>query len=84
MYFVYILECQNGSYYTGITTDVARRFSEHRSNKNNKGAKYTRNNKPVGIVYTEVCKDRSAASKREWEIKQLTHVEKEQLIVVAK
>jgi putative endonuclease len=79
MYFVYILECNNGSYYTGITTDVTRRFKEHLEDKI-KGAKYTRVNKPIRVVYEESCKDRSVASKRECAIKKLSRKEKEYLI----
>lgn len=66
MYYVYILECKDGSLYTGITTDVARRLSEH---KTGIGARYTRAQVAKKIVYTEKHPDRSAASKREAEIK---------------
>jgi putative endonuclease len=66
MYAVYILECKDGSLYTGITTDVLRRFAEH---KNGKGGQYTRARGVVKILYTEEHKNRSSASKREAEIK---------------
>jgi len=66
MYYFYILECEDGSLYSGITTDVERRLKEH---KEGKGAHYTRSHKPKKIVYTEKYKDRSAASKRESEVK---------------
>ncbi len=66
MYFVYILLCKDGSLYTGITTDVARRFKEH---KEGTGAHYTRAKKAKKILYTEKHKNRSSASKREAEIK---------------
>jgi putative endonuclease len=65
-YTVYMLECANGSFYTGITTDMERRFIEHFSGK---GARYTRSNPPIRIMLTETFKTRSAASKREAEIK---------------
>jgi len=66
MYFVYILECEDGSYYTGITTDVERRFAEHAKGM---GGRYTRSHKPVRVVYRERRRNRSSALKREAEIK---------------
>jgi putative endonuclease len=75
-YFVYILRCVDNSLYTGITTDVARRFSEHVAGT---GAAYTRAHRPVAVVYTEGVEGRSAAQKREAAIKKLTKVEKEAL-----
>ena len=77
MYFVYILQCESGNYYTGITTDLHRRFKEH---LNKKGAAYTRADKPVKIVYYEVCDNRSEAQKREAEIKSWRRKKKEVLI----
>ena len=74
---LYILRCADGTLYTGITTDVARRFREHSSGK---GAKYTRGRGPLELVYQEDCGDKSAASRREWEIKQLTREEKLKMI----
>ena len=74
---LYILRCGDGTLYTGITTDVARRFDEH---SNGKGAKYTRGRGPLELVYQEECGDKSAASRREWEIKALSREEKLQLI----
>ena len=69
--------CQNKSIYTGITTDLERRFLEHKSGK---GAKYTRANTPVKILHTEKFRTRSRASKRESEIKKLTRIQKLELI----
>lgn len=77
-YFVYILECCDGSLYTGITTDVIKRLDEH--NTSNKGAKYTKAKRPVKLVYEEDSSDRSSASKREYAIKKLTRAKKLQLI----
>lgn len=74
---LYILRCADGTLYTGITTDVARRFREHSSGK---GAKYTRGRGPLELVYQEDCGDKSAASRREWEIKQLPREEKLKMI----
>ena len=74
---VYILRCGDGSLYTGISTDVARRLEEHRSGK---GAKYTRSRGPLELVYEEACADKSAALRRELEIKALPRAEKLKLI----
>ena len=74
---LYILRCADGTLYTGITTDVDKRFRAHSSGK---GAKYTRGRGPLALVYREDCGDHSAALKREWEIKALTREEKERLI----
>ena len=67
-WFLYLLECANGTYYAGITTDVAARFQAHQQGK---GARYTRANPPVSILAQAVYADRSAASKAEWALKQL-------------
>ena len=74
---LYILRCGDGSLYTGITTDVPQRLEQHRTGK---GAKYTRSRKPVELVYQEDCADRSAALKRELEVKALTKDQKLKLI----
>ena len=67
-YYLYIVECADETLYTGITTELERRIDEH--NSSDKGAKYTKNRRPVKLVYTEVFSDRSSASKREFEIKK--------------
>ena len=77
-WWVYIVACSDGSLYTGITTDRERRIAEHNNSK--KGAKYTRNRRPVDLVYSEMHPDRSTASKREYEIKKLSRAEKLKLI----
>ena len=77
-WWVYIVRCSDTSLYTGITTNLERRVSEHNDSK--KGAKYTRNRRPVDLVYSEAQTDRSAASKREYEIKRLSRVDKLKLI----
>jgi len=66
MYFLYLLECKDKSIYTGITTDVKRRFKEHREGI---GGHYTHSKRAVRILYTEPHPDRSSALKREAEIK---------------
>ena len=70
---LYILRCGDGSLYTGISTNVERRLEEHRSGR---GAKYTRGRAPLELVYQEECGDKSAALKREIEIKALPREEK--------
>jgi len=77
MYFIYILKCSDGSLYTGITTDVKRRFAEH---KKGIGGHYTSSKKAVKMVYTENHRDRSSASKREAEIKSWRREKKLKLI----
>lgn len=77
MYFLYILKCSDNTLYTGITTDVARRFAEHVKGT---GGKYTRARKPKKVVYTEKHLNRSTASKREAEIKKMTRKQKLTLI----
>jgi len=76
MWFVYILVCKDKTLYTGITTNVKRRFLEHKSGK---GGKYTASHTPVKIVYTENHTTRSRALKREFEIKGLSKKEKKAL-----
>ncbi|MDO8408036.1 MAG: GIY-YIG nuclease family protein [bacterium] len=66
MYFVYIIECTDGSLYTGITTNIARRFAEHKAGT---GGHYTRSKSVLKVAYTEKHHDRSSALKREMEIK---------------
>lgn len=67
-WYVYMVECRDGSLYTGITIDVTRRVEEHNGEKN--GARYTRARQPVRLVYQEQCESRSDAARREYEIKQ--------------
>lgn len=74
MYFVYLLLCADDSVYTGITTDVARRFEEHAGGK--RGAKFTRAKEAVRVLYVEEYPDRSEASKREAQIKKLPRHQK--------
>jgi len=75
---VYILRCADGTLYTGVTRDVARRVKEHNSNK--LAARYTRARRPVVLVYQEPAKTRSAACKREYRIKQLARSDKQKLV----
>ena len=68
LWFLYLLECRDGSYYAGITTDVEARFLAHAAGK---GARYTRAHPPLRILASRAYTDRSAASRAEWQIKQL-------------
>ncbi len=77
MYFLYIIECADQSLYTGITTDIGRRFKEHCSGK---GSKYAAAKQPIRIVYSEEHPSRSEASKREAEIKSWPKKKKLELI----
>lgn len=71
------MECSDGSYYTGITTDIKRRFSQHTAGT---GAKYFRGRVPVKVVYLENNHTRSSASKREIKIKAMNRSDKEMLV----
>jgi putative endonuclease len=74
---VYILECADGTLYTGATNDVKSRVEQHNRGR---GAKYTRSRLPVGLVYLEVAGERALALRREREIKRLTRASKRRLI----
>ncbi len=76
-YWLYILECGDGTLYTGTTDDVERRLKAHQSGK---GAKYTRGRGPLRVVYREDCGDKSAALKRELAVKALPRSQKLALI----
>lgn len=76
-FYVYMLQCEDNSIYTGISNDVQKRFLAH---KNKKGAKYTIAHPPIKIVYIEECSGKSAALRREIEIKKLSRSQKLELI----
>jgi len=73
MNYVYILECADGTLYTGWTTDIQKRVQTHNAGK---GAKYTRSRRPVKLVYTETFESKSDALRREYQIKQLSRAQK--------
>lgn len=75
---LYILECRDGSLYTGITDDLDRRLKAHNAGR---GAKYTRGRGPVTLRYQEDCGDHSTALKREIAVKRLTRTQKLELIL---
>jgi putative endonuclease len=74
---VYILRCRDGSLYTGATNDLPARLVVHGAGK---GGAYTRSRLPVRLVYSERARDRSAALRREWALKQLSRAEKVALV----
>lgn len=76
-FFCYIVECADGTFYTGWTTDPERRTRQH---NNGKGARYTRQHGPVKLVYVECMADRSQAMRRERDIKAYTRERKIRLI----
>jgi len=76
-FYCYILECADGTYYTGWSIDPQRRLRQH---NNGHGSRYTRSHRPVKLVYLEECADKSAALKRERKIKKLPHLQKRKLI----
>ena len=70
MWYVYFVRCADDSLYCGITTDLQRRIQEHNGIRPG-GSRYTRGRRPVELVYSETCENRSAASQREAELKKL-------------
>jgi putative endonuclease len=76
-FYCYLLECADGSYYAGWTTDPARRERQHNRGV---GSRYTRAHGPVKLVYLEAVPDHAAALRRERAIKNLTHTQKQALV----
>lgn len=76
-HYVYVVECADGTLYTGYTVDVERRVREHNDGD---GAKYTRGRTPVELVHVERFGNRSAALRREYELKRLARAEKVRLV----
>ena len=76
-YVVYLLRCSDGTFYAGVTTDIARRVHEH--NESRKGAAYTRGRRPVTLAYQEQASSRSAAQAREYVLRHLPRAQKERL-----
>jgi putative endonuclease len=77
-YYVYIVECADGTYYTGSTNDVEKRVHKHNNLKT--AAKYTKSRRPVKLVHQEQFQTKSEALKRENQIKQLTRTQKQNLM----
>lgn len=82
MWFVYIVRCADGTLYTGITRDLARRVSQHNA-AGMAGARYTRGRRPVALVYAESVPTRSAALRREGAIKRMRRQDKDALLRAA-
>ncbi len=78
-WYLYLVRCHDGSLYTGITTDVARRFAEHQEN-NDAGAKYLRGRGPLMLVFQKKLGNRSLALGVESKVKKLSKSKKEELI----
>jgi len=77
-WYVYLLRCNDNSLYAGITTDLSRRLHQHNNTK--QGAKYTRARRPVSLAFNETAINKSEASKREYQIRTLNKIKKEQLV----
>jgi len=81
MHFVYIIECEDGSFYTGSSPNPKERFKRHQTGT---GGRYTRLRKPVKLIYTEKFDTKSDALKRELQIKGWTRAKKEKLVKFGK
>ena len=77
MNYTYIIKCSDGSLYTGWTNDLEKRVAAHNEGK---GAKYTKSRRPVELVYYEKFQTKEEAMHREWEIKQMSRVQKQKLV----
>ena len=78
-YFVYILECSDGTLYTGSTNDVEKRVHAHNHLKS--GARYTRARRPVKLAYSKKFKTPKEAKRREYQLKQLSHSQKRDIVL---
>ena len=77
-WYVYIVRCNDGTLYTGITKDLNKRIREHNSDKG--GAKYTKSRRPVDLVYSEQVESRSAAAKLEYRFIRMPCAKKKEMI----
>jgi len=77
-WWLYVVECSDGTLYCGVTTSISRRVREH--NTSHRGAKYTRSRRPVCLVYSEQCSSRSDALRREAAFKRMSRKQKLLLI----
>ena len=73
-----MVRCSDGTLYTGITKDLAKRIEAHNSGKD--GARYTRSRRPVTLVYSEEVESKSAAAKLEYQLRRLPRAQKKRLI----
>lgn len=77
-WYIYVLECSDGSFYCGVSTDVGRRAFEHNNTK--KGAKYTRTRRPVKVVFSFLCENKKEAYQLEYKFKKLKRSKKIKII----
>ena len=77
-WYMYVVECADGTLYTGITTNLSRRLNEH--NYSIRGAKYTRSRRPVKYRMSVLCRDRSEAAREEYRFKKLSRKQKLEII----
>lgn len=77
MNYTYMLRCSDGSFYTGWTNDLEKRIKSHNEGR---GAKYTRDRRPVELVYFETFETKNEAMSREYQIKHMTRKQKEELL----
>ena len=77
MNYTYIVECKDGTFYTGWTNDIEKRMEAHNAGR---GAKYTKSRRPVTLIYKECFETKEEAMKREYAIKQMTRTQKLKLI----
>ena len=78
MWFLYVVQCCDKSYYAGVTTDIKRRLHEH--NTTSRGAKYTKTRRPVVLIYQQEFTNRSEAQRAEYAFKQLRRKDKDKFI----
>lgn len=81
-WYVYLLQCSDGSFYTGVTTDLKRRVRQHNGEIVG-GANYTRARRPVALAWYEACENRSVAQQREHMVRHSPRPEKQRLILEA-
>ena len=81
-WFVYLLQCSDGSFYTGVTTDLERRVRQHNGEIVG-GANYTRARRPVSLAWYEACENRSVAQQREYSVRRSPRLDKKRLAATA-
>lgn len=77
-WYIYVLECSDGSLYCGVSTDVDRRLHEHNNTK--RGAKYTKTRRPVKVVFSFLCSNKKEAYQLEYKFKKLKRNKKEKIV----
>jgi putative endonuclease len=77
-WYIYVLECSDGSLYCGVSTDIDRRLHEHNNTK--RGAKYTKTRRPVKVVFSFLCANKKEAYQLEYKFKKLKRTKKEKIV----